>query len=159
MSNSPQPAVGVSALVYDARGRVLLIRRGRPPAQGLWHAPGGRLEAGESMAEAVLREVYEETGIGEVRLGPIVAVVERRIEGFHYVIVDFLGFLDQIDPPPPMAADDALAAAWVPEDRLSCYELAEGLVPILQRAVSLWKGQKGGLFDFSGDGTDFVADV
>ncbi|GAB4351724.1 MAG: hypothetical protein Kow0060_01170 [Methylohalobius crimeensis] len=157
MKHEPVPAVGVSALIFDRRGRVLLIRRARPPARGKWHAPGGRLEAGEALTSAVLREVREETGIEGVRLGPIAAVVERRIEGFHYLIVDFLGFVDG-EGPPPRAADDALAAAWVPPEEWSDYELAEGLAPILTRARQLWRGRHGGLVDVTGQGTDFLAD-
>ncbi len=156
---APQPAIGVSTLVYDRLGRVLLICRGQPPAQGKWHAPGGRLEAGETLVDAALREVREETGIEGIRLGPVVAVVERRIEGFHYVIVDFLGTLDRADALRPRASDDAVAAAWVPEAELSHYDLAAGLAPILQRAALLWKGQRGGLVDVTGEGSDFIADL
>lgn len=154
-----RPAIGVSALVFDRRGRVLLVRRGRPPAQGKWHPPGGRLEAGESLLQAVHRELREETGIGGVRLGPIVAVVERRFAGFHYLVVDFLGFLDLPEPPLPRAGDDALDARWVGPGDWQEYELGEGLWPILVRAQRLRREGRGGLVDAGGQGTDFVADV
>lgn len=157
MSVPPLPAIGVSALVFDCRGRVLLIRRARPPAQGKWHAPGGRLESGESMIHAVAREVREETGIDNIRLGPVIAVVERRLEGFHYLIVDFLACLEQEPTPVPIPGDDALEAAWVPESDWHNYALADGLFPILTAAVQLHKKGKGGLIDADGRGTDFIA--
>ncbi|GAB6067903.1 hypothetical protein JCM13664_12220 [Methylothermus subterraneus] len=156
---SAPPAVGVSVLVFDRRGRVLLVRRGRPPAEGLWHPPGGRLEAGESLLQAVHRELREETGICGVRLGPIVAVVERRLDGFHYLIVDFLGFLDHLDPPLPKAGDDALEARWIDLEEWSAYELGDGLWPILVRAQRLHRGGVGGLVNVDGRGADFVAKV
>lgn len=159
MSALPLLAVGVSALVFDRQGRVVLVRRGRPPAQGKWHAPGGRVEAGESLTAAVLREVREETGIEGVRLGPIIAVVERRIEGFHYLIVDFLGLLDLPDPPSPRAGDDAAEARWICACEWSRYALGDGLLPILTRAQRLYQGGGGGLVDIDGQGTDFVADI
>ncbi|HTR52583.1 MAG TPA: NUDIX domain-containing protein, partial [Kofleriaceae bacterium] len=69
------PTVGVGAFVFDAEGRVLVIERGHPPGEGLWSVPGGRLEFGETLAQAVAREVREETGlIAEV--GPLVCVIE-----------------------------------------------------------------------------------
>lgn len=159
MSSLPVPAVGVSALVFDRQGRVILVRRGRPPAQGKWHAPGGRLEAGESLISAALREVWEETGIDGIRLGPIVAVVERQVEGFHYLIVDLVGFLDIPDPPLPKAGDDAAEARWISPHEWSRYDLGDGLLPILARAQRLHQGCCGGLVDVDGRGTDFVADI
>ncbi len=159
MSVPPLPAIGVSALVFDCQGRVLLIRRARPPAQGKWHAPGGRLEAGESMIQAVAREVREETGIDNIRLGPVIAVVERRMEGFHYLIVDFLACLEQEPAPAPIPGDDALEAAWVSESDWHNYALAEGLFPILTAAGQLRMKGKGGLVDGDGRRTDFIAVV
>jgi ADP-ribose pyrophosphatase YjhB (NUDIX family) len=153
------PVASVSALIFDRQGRVLLVRRGKPPAQGKWHAPGGRVEPGESLTSAVLREIREETAIEEVRLGPIIAVVERQLEGFHYLIVDFLGFLDRPDPPWPKAGDDALDARWISPHECASYELGEGLLPILAQGLRLHQGGCGGLVDVDGRGTDFVAKV
>lgn len=153
----PVPAIGVSVAVFDRYDRVLLIRRGRPPARGQWHLPGGRLEPGESLGQAAIREVREETGIDGVRLGPIIALVERRMEGFHYLIVDFLARLDQPNVPQPVAADDAIAAVWLAETEWPEYDLAEGLLPILKQALVILANPSGGLMDRQGRGTDFIA--
>ena len=154
----PQPAIGVSVLVFDREGRVLLVQRGRPPAQGTWHGPGGRLEVGESLVEAARREVREETGLTGFRLGGIVAVVERRTEGFHYLIVDFVASIDRAAPDLE-PGDDARALAWVAPADWGAYDLPEGLLPILRRAYRLWQGARGGLKDFAGGGTDFIAEL
>lgn len=151
------PLAAVSALVFDGTGRVLLVRRGQPPAQDQWHPPGGRVEVGESLTAAVLREIREETGIEGVRLGPIIAVVERQLAGFHYLIVDFLGFLDLVEPPWPQAGDDAAEARWVSPSEWLEYDLGEGLRPILARAQKAWLEGGGGLKDLDGRGTDFIA--
>lgn len=58
-----RPVVAVGAIVFDDRGRVLVIQRGAPPGEGLWSVPGGKLEYGERVADAVAREVREETGL------------------------------------------------------------------------------------------------
>lgn len=147
--------MGVSAIVFDRDERVLLIRRGRPPSAGWWHAPGGRLEPGEALVEACRREVLEETGL-DIAVGPILAVVERRLEGFHYIVIDFLGHL-QSDPALASAADDAGALAWVASDELAGYPVAEGLLPIIERARQVHRGAAAGLEDRSGVSTDYVA--
>jgi 8-oxo-dGTP diphosphatase len=77
----PTPAIGVGGIVFNHRGEVLLIQRNQPPATGLWSIPGGKLEPGESLAEACHREVKEETGL-KVQVTAVVAVVERQSEGF-----------------------------------------------------------------------------
>ncbi|MFM8332847.1 MAG: NUDIX domain-containing protein [Candidatus Methylumidiphilus sp.] len=103
------PALGVSAIIFDAAERVLLIQRGQPPAQGFWHVPGGKLEAGERLIAAACRKVKEETGL-DVIIGPIMAVVERWQEGFHYVIVDFPGFLADYTQTQIQPVDNATAS-------------------------------------------------
>lgn len=147
--------MGVSAIVFDRDERVLLIRRGRPPSAGWWHAPGGRLEPGEGMVEACRREVREETGL-DVAIGPILAVVERRLEGFHYIVIDFLGRL-QSEPDLAIAADDAKALAWVASGQLGAYPIADGLLPIIESARQVHRGVRAGLEDRPGLATDFVA--
>ena len=154
----PRPGIGVSAIIFDAQERVLLIKRGQPPAFGQWHAPGGKLEPGETIMIACQREVEEETGISGIEIDCLLAVVERRVEGFHYVIIDFLAHLTQLTPIKPVAADDVLDARWVTEFELSGLGLAEGLLPILQRARKIYRGElQGGLYDVSGTGSDFLS--
>jgi len=149
------PAIGVSGIVFNSAGKALLIQRSKPPADGLWHPPGGKLEPGESLMEGCRREVFEETGL-TVAPRSIVAVVERRMEGFHYVIIDFIA--DSMDDPAQArAGDDAAALAWVGPDEYEGYSLPAGLLPVLKTAYALWEGNAGGLVDTEGNGTDFVA--
>lgn len=81
------PQIGVGAVcVRD--GRLLLVQRGRAPGRGTWALPGGRLEPGETLEQAVARELEEETGlVGFV--GPLCGIAERIGDGYHYVILDF----------------------------------------------------------------------
>lgn len=106
--------------------RLLLIRRATPPEKGRWSLPGGRVEFGEIMAEAVVREVHEETGV-RVLCGAMVDWVERMGDDphYHYVIVDFLVAVD--GDPTPQAGTDALEAAWIPRDEVSELALVDGL--------------------------------
>jgi len=69
------PVCAVGAFIFDG-DRVLVIQRGKPPGAGLWSIPGGKLEPNETLAQAVAREVREETGL-VVEVGPLAAVVER----------------------------------------------------------------------------------
>lgn len=123
------PVVAVAGIVFDDQGRVLLIQRGKPPGQGLWTVPGGKLEGGESLADAVVREVREETGL-DVTVGPLVEVVERIAEGYHYVILDYLAF----GAGEPRAGTDAADARFVTREELAALPLTDGLLPVLDRA-------------------------
>jgi 8-oxo-dGTP diphosphatase len=122
------PEVCVGAVVVED-GRLLLIRRGTGPAQGDWSVPGGRVEAGELLAEAVVRELAEETGLEGV-CGELIGWVERLGEDYHFVILDFAVTL--LDPEAePVAGDDAAEAAWVPLYELADLQLVEGLAEFL----------------------------
>ena len=122
-----RPELCVGAVVIDD-DRLLLIRRGHGPADGEWSVPGGRVEWGETLAEAVVRELFEETGISGV-CGELVGWVERIDEGFHYVILDFR--VIALDPTEPVAADDAREAAWVSLSEVASLRLVEGLAEFL----------------------------
>jgi 8-oxo-dGTP diphosphatase len=123
------PLVGVGAVIVDDHNhdrRVLLIRRGQAPLLGEWSLPGGLLECGESLREAVVREAREETGL-VVETGEMLGVYERVIrdgEGrtrYHYVLIDFLcrpagGDLK--------AGSDAADVRWFTRDELPALNLA-----------------------------------
>lgn len=120
--SSPHPELCVGAVVVDA-GRLLLVQRGRGVGVGAWSVPGGRVELGEAMADAVLRELHEETGLhGEVvrHLG----WVERLGVEAHFVIHDYL--VTVRDPSSATAGDDAVAVQWV---RLDLVGELRGLAP------------------------------
>lgn len=103
---SPVPAVGVVCWRGD---EVLLIRRGQAPRKGDWSIPGGRVQSGEPLKVAALRELHEETGI-VAELVNLVEVYEIIEPGFHYVLVDYAAsWLSGA----PVAADDADLAVFI----------------------------------------------
>ncbi len=123
----PEVAVG-AVVVHD--GRLLLIRRGRGPAAGQWSVPGGRVEWGETLAQAVEREVAEETGLA-VRCGPFVGWVERMGSGHHYLIMDFRADVVGRPAASVRAGDDAAEAAWVPLAEVAAVDLVDGMLAFL----------------------------
>lgn len=125
-----RPSVAVGAIVFDDAGRVLLIERARPPGDGLWTVPGGKVEPAETLAQAVAREVREETGL-VVEVGPLACVVERIDDDFHYVILDYLA---RVLGGELGAASDVRAARFVDASELATLPLTDGLVPVLERA-------------------------
>lgn len=120
-----EPVLAVGAVV-TAGGSLLLIRRGRPPGQGRWSLPGGRLEANETLEDAVRREVREETGL-DVEPTGLLGTAERRGDGWHYVILDFTAVIVP-NGQPLVAGDDAEAARFVPLDEVTELPLVDGLV-------------------------------
>ncbi|MET0627353.1 MAG: NUDIX domain-containing protein [Acidimicrobiia bacterium] len=108
---------------------ILLIRKGRGPAQGVWMVPGGKVELGEPVAVAVVREVFEETGL-EVVVEEFLGWVERIDDDQHFVILDFT--VTPLDPTAAlMAGDDAAEARWVPLSEVSELRLVDGLYEFL----------------------------
>jgi ADP-ribose pyrophosphatase YjhB (NUDIX family) len=126
-ASHPELCVGA---VVTADGRLLLVQRGRGAGIGLWSIPGGRVELGEPMAAAVVRELREETGLAG-RVVRHLGWVERLVEGAHFVIHDYL--VDVDDPGEAVAADDAAAVRWVPVgDVAATPGLAPGLLAFLR---------------------------
>ena len=122
------PEVCVGAVVVD-EDRLLLIRRGHGPAAGEWSVPGGRVERGELLAEAVVRELAEETGLEGV-CGELIGWVERIGDDHHFVILDFA--VQLLDPTAqPVAGDDAQEVAWASLDQVAERALVEGLAEFL----------------------------
>ena len=136
------PRVAVAAFIFDQQGRVLLIERGHPPAQGLWTVPGGKVRWGESLADALTREVAEETGLA-VAPGPLVTVFERRGPEHHFVILDYLARIVDSSPAAqqPTPGDDAADARWLTDGELTRLPLTDGLLSVLVRARTLWRAQ------------------
>lgn len=123
----PMPQICVGAVaVYD--DHLLMVRRGRGPAQGEWSVPGGRVEPGETLAEAVVRELAEETGIEGV-CGGLIDWVEKVGEDHHFVILDFA--VQVLERGPAVAGGDAAEAAWVPLDEVADRRLVDGLAEFL----------------------------
>ena len=109
-------------------GRLLMVRRGREPGLGKWSVPGGHLEQGETIAQAVARELAEETGVQAVCEG-LVGWAERIGPGYHFVILNFWARVLPDQEPTP--GDDADDAAWVPLDQVGGRSLVEGLAEFL----------------------------
>ena len=109
-------------------GELLLVRRGHEPEAGRWSLPGGRVEAGETLSQALEREVLEETGL-EVRCGTLLGWVERIGPGHHFVILDFFV---EVASGALRAGGDATEAAWVVLPAVAGLDLVEGLAGFLR---------------------------
>lgn len=105
-----QPQIAVGAIVIHD-GALLMVQRAQDPGKGLWSLPGGRVERGEYLADALRREVEEETGL-TVEMGELAGILEVPGDEFHYVILDFHATLDGDATPVP--GTDAGDVRWVP---------------------------------------------
>ena len=112
-------------------GAILLIRRGRRPGKGRWSVPGGRVEPGEKLTRAVIREFSEETGL-TCECGDLVGWVERISRDSHYVILDFEVTVTSGSGCAPVAASDAAEARWCRFDELERLPLVQGLADFLR---------------------------
>lgn len=121
MREEPREIIlGVAAVIWNANGEVLLIRRRKAPRRGEWSLPGGKVEFGESLVEAVLREVKEETGL-EVEILGLIDIVESIRDASagspdnHFVLVDFGA---RVVSGVARAGSDAADARWFPYEEL-----------------------------------------
>ena len=135
-----QPRVAVGAVVFRDN-RVLLVKRGKAPAQGLWSIPGGSVELGETLQGAAEREIREETGLIIKAREPFFTfdVIDRDDTGqirFHYVIVDLMADYVSGDI---RAGDDALGARWVSSDEIKDLNLSEMTRKLLQQKFGFGK--------------------
>ena len=131
-SGPPRVVPCVGAVIHDAAGRLLLIRRGHDPHRGLWSLPGGRIDAGESPEQAVVREVREETGL-EVLAGRPVGRVQIPADDVVFDVLDLACALTggSAEPVPGDDADAVLFADAVTLDRLPC-------TPLLVQTLRGW---------------------
>jgi 8-oxo-dGTP diphosphatase len=126
MSGSVISCVG--GVISDAAGRLLLIKRGHAPGAGLWSLPGGRVEPGETDAEALVREMREETGL-IVQAGPLIGAVRRPAPGGD--ILDIRDYAATVTGGTLRAGDDAVQARWVTASELEFLPTTDGLVTAL----------------------------
>ena len=127
MPTPPIPCVCVGAIAVDD-GNLLLVRRRNEPGIGSWSVPGGRVEPGETIQEAVVRELLEETGVEGVCMG-LVGVSERIGDDHHFVILDYS--VEVLAPVDAIAGDDADEARWVPLHDVAEMDLVDGLAEFL----------------------------
>ncbi len=133
-----RPIVGVGAVVVNDDGRVLLVKRAHEPLKGEWSLPGGGVEVGETLDAAVVRELFEETGL-TVTVGPVVEVldrIERAPDGqveYHFVIIDYL--CRAIDDGIVMRFRCRTIVRWVAVDQLAAYRVRENAIAVIAKAI------------------------
>ncbi len=137
-----RPIVGVGALIVNG-DRILLVERGHEPLMGYWSLPGGAVETGERLEDALRREVREETGLG-IAIDHLLEVFERITPGehgnteYHFVLIDYIchptgGSL--------CAADDAARAEWFTEDEVAGLKITEGTPGVIAKAFEWLRNQ------------------
>jgi 8-oxo-dGTP diphosphatase len=121
-----RPQIAVGAVVLD-EGSLLMVRRGREPARGLWTVPGGRVEHGEYLTDALTREVSEETGLA-IEVGDLLGIFEV-VGDPHYVILDYIAA--PVGRPEPVAGDDVDEVRWVPLDEVPALDCTPRFVEMM----------------------------
>lgn len=147
-----RPVMGVGGVIVD-RGRTVLIRRGTEPLLGQWSIPGGTIELGETIEEAVRRELREETGL-EVRVLELIELFDRiyvengavpaqdrKKPRYHYVIADYLCELVGGEP---RAGSDVTDLAFSGEDELGKFHLTEKATSVLKKAFAMSRERAAG---------------
>jgi 8-oxo-dGTP diphosphatase len=130
-----RPLIGVGAIMLD-RDRVLMAQRGKEPLKGSWSLPGGLVELGESLSNAVVRETMEETGL-EIRPLGVLEIFERIMRDasgapeYHYVLIDYVC---RITGGTLCPGDDVCAVQWVRRRDLPTLEITEGTLAVIAKA-------------------------
>ena len=130
-----RPLVGVGAILLN-RDRILMAQRGKEPLKGWWSLPGGALETGERLADAVCREVLEETGL-EIRPVGVLEIFERIMRDaggqteYHYVLIDYVC---RITGGTLCAGDDVCRVEWVRRKELGKLQITEGTLAVIEKA-------------------------
>ena len=123
--------------------RALIVKRGHEPRRGEWSIPGGLVEIGEPLTDAVRRELREETGL-DVEVGPMIETFDRihrdaagRVR-YHFVIIDFICRAPDGEP---VAGTDAAAVAWVGERELDAYAVNAHAAAVIRKALAADRGR------------------
>ncbi len=129
-----KPILGVGALIYDG-DRVLLVQRGKEPLKGFWSLPGGAVETGELVQDALIREVQEETGLEVkiVRFGELFERIMPDTAGateYHYVLLDYVC---EILSGQPRAGSDSADVRWFSPEELKGVPVTSGTLEVIER--------------------------
>ena len=137
-----RPFVGVSALVHH-NGHILLAQRDKPPSEGIWTLPGGAVETGETLEDAIKRELLEETHlvIQPHHIADLVEVIRHDENGQcarHFVIAVFYATLNVSSQSMPdlFPSDDARDAQWVKPDRVDDFSMTDGTAAVIETILS-----------------------
>jgi ADP-ribose pyrophosphatase YjhB (NUDIX family) len=135
--------LGVGALIFDGE-RILMAQRGKEPLRGWWSLPGGALETGEILADAIRREVREETGleIDPVKVFEIFERIMRDAAGapeYHYVLIDYIC---RVTGGTLRAGDDVCCAQWVNRADLPQLQITEGTLAVIDKAFASHENQR-----------------
>ena len=134
------PIVGVAAVIFSGES-VLMARRNQEPGRGQWSLPGGGVELGESLLDALRRELLEEISI-KVDIGGLIGVFDRVIRDrenrvrYHYVLVDFWGWITSGQPRP---GSDISELRYVPLEELDSLKISKELTDAVWKAVDMRK--------------------
>ena len=141
-----KPILAVGAVIGNDAGYVLLIRRGRPPRLNQWSIPGGKVEWGEPVRQALVREIAEETGL-QIEVMELIDIVESLIHGdagelaHHHVLLDYTA---RVLSGQPRAGDEVKELAWVSLSKLDDYPMWSETRRIIEEGHALLK--KGAVF-------------
>ena len=140
---SKRPILGVGAVVIED-GKVLLVKRGKEPSIGEWSLPGGRVKLGESIRDAIAREIFEETGL-DIDIGDVVEILERifidkkgKVK-YHYLLVDFLASPKGGNL---MASSDALDAAFFGKDEMDLMNLPAVTEEVILKGLDIFNSER-----------------